>query len=728
MTPIVRRKLILPLLAGLGLLLGPLIIYADAFAPTVVVGIGSVEARHDDGFAYTVLLEKHSSFLFELRSDDSHHADASGLILFEDGKSLGPAHSSHAEIRRQGAGRFSHWTTTIWFSSSDGTDPRANGRSYQVEAKLTLKPGWQITGFVAFGAGLLPLLALLVKRARTGPWSSLASAGPMNSNLVPPSSRAGKTAVALTLFVGASSILLYPLLDRHYLHVFEADALSTVNLTLAFASGQAIEGMPKPGLHPQYFDTQYVIYALAFVLTRFATELHWIDSSTLPTTQSMVVFAIRHTNLLFHAVGAGFAFLLYLKLSRHFALSAVLAAFILFSPHMLAIDFLRIDHIVMALFITTLYMTFSVVRLQGERPWWHVIYGAATAGLILTKVTSVIFLVLPASVYAKRLKSRGQARSGLLWFSLSFVVVALLLLIRFLPHEVSDPGFTARIAIAKVADLTQWNAVISRSPLFFYNLDQFGTYGPVFFGVFLSSLTAVVINLLRRMEYEDAVLFGSFLLLSFFGALSFKYSRGLYVLAPLYLAVIARAARVLEDTTSGLPSMPAWITPRNVLTVLLLIGLYWPLHEYARVARESDQRAASIVQTRLDPLIWLDSRVPPASRIAVFRDSDWANPPLDAAKYTVASRFLDFPYLDKAAMGNYRPPTLEHVLQTTDAIVLNSFHEQFYMETLSRYGLFDLRNEWEQFLSELRSKFVAQRFSSDHANYGVNWTEVILIR
>ena len=79
-------------------------------------------------------------------------------------------------------------------------------------------------------------------------------------------------------------------------------------------------------------------------------------------------------------------------------------------------------------------------------------------------------------------------------------------------------------------------------------------------------------------------------------------------------------------------------------------------------------------------------------------------------------------------MGKYRPPSMESVMATTDAIVLNSFHQQFYMQTLSKYGLFDLRNEWEQFFSELRSKFVTKRFSSDHANYGVTWTEVILIR
>ncbi len=57
----------------------------------------------------------------------------SDLSLLEDGKSLGPAHSAHADIRTDGRGRWSHWgARTIYFSTSDNTDPRTNGRQYKV--------------------------------------------------------------------------------------------------------------------------------------------------------------------------------------------------------------------------------------------------------------------------------------------------------------------------------------------------------------------------------------------------------------------------------------------------------------------------------------------------------------------------------------------------------------------------------------------------------------------
>jgi len=55
----------------------------------------------------------------------------SDLVLLENGTPLGPAHSAHAEIRTQGGGRYSHWgARTIYFSTSDNSDPRTNGREY----------------------------------------------------------------------------------------------------------------------------------------------------------------------------------------------------------------------------------------------------------------------------------------------------------------------------------------------------------------------------------------------------------------------------------------------------------------------------------------------------------------------------------------------------------------------------------------------------------------------
>jgi O-methyltransferase len=56
----------------------------------------------------------------------------SGLRVFEDDVELGPAHAGHQEIADLGGGRFSHWGNALYFSTSDGSDPRTNGRSYSV--------------------------------------------------------------------------------------------------------------------------------------------------------------------------------------------------------------------------------------------------------------------------------------------------------------------------------------------------------------------------------------------------------------------------------------------------------------------------------------------------------------------------------------------------------------------------------------------------------------------
>lgn len=60
----------------------------------------------------------------------SDETGLSPLWLFEDGRPLGPAHTVHDDIRRLGGGRYSHWGCWLYFSASDGSDPRTNGRLY----------------------------------------------------------------------------------------------------------------------------------------------------------------------------------------------------------------------------------------------------------------------------------------------------------------------------------------------------------------------------------------------------------------------------------------------------------------------------------------------------------------------------------------------------------------------------------------------------------------------
>jgi hypothetical protein len=64
-------------------------------------------------------------------SDAPEFQGKSPFMLYENTTPLGPAHAAHAEIAAHGHGRFSHWSGAGFiFSSSDGTSPRTNGRTY----------------------------------------------------------------------------------------------------------------------------------------------------------------------------------------------------------------------------------------------------------------------------------------------------------------------------------------------------------------------------------------------------------------------------------------------------------------------------------------------------------------------------------------------------------------------------------------------------------------------
>lgn len=80
----------------------------------------------DAGLAWTAAVPDH--LLSDLESGSS-------LRLFEDGEPLGPPHAPHVDIRTLGGGRFSHWGARVYFSTSDGSDPRTNGRNYDVRER-----------------------------------------------------------------------------------------------------------------------------------------------------------------------------------------------------------------------------------------------------------------------------------------------------------------------------------------------------------------------------------------------------------------------------------------------------------------------------------------------------------------------------------------------------------------------------------------------------------------
>lgn len=82
--------------------------------------------------------------------------------VLEDGRALGPAHSQYADIASRGGGGFTFWGDAVYFSSSDGSDPRSNGRLYELELIGELRPplGIAAQAMAAAAALLLACLSL----------------------------------------------------------------------------------------------------------------------------------------------------------------------------------------------------------------------------------------------------------------------------------------------------------------------------------------------------------------------------------------------------------------------------------------------------------------------------------------------------------------------------------------------------------------------------------------
>src|SRR5581483_4098392 len=77
----------------------------------------------------------------------------STLEVLEDGRALGPAHVFAEGVALWGRGRYRHDARVVLFSSSDGSDPRTNGRRY--ELRWSWSPGPLLLAALVIGATVL---------------------------------------------------------------------------------------------------------------------------------------------------------------------------------------------------------------------------------------------------------------------------------------------------------------------------------------------------------------------------------------------------------------------------------------------------------------------------------------------------------------------------------------------------------------------------------------------
>jgi hypothetical protein len=67
--------------------------------------IDPAAVRSDGGYAYITPIPALRHFWIASRADDERNSSQSSLAVYEDGRPLGPAHTPHEFIRKEGGGR-----------------------------------------------------------------------------------------------------------------------------------------------------------------------------------------------------------------------------------------------------------------------------------------------------------------------------------------------------------------------------------------------------------------------------------------------------------------------------------------------------------------------------------------------------------------------------------------------------------------------------------------------
>ena len=121
-------------LLALNLVVGALIL----LVPTVIVPIPASATNPEIGHNFIATVDIPAPFPYIFAFDTSVDPRRADATVLEDGHPLGPPHTIHSRIRSAGAGHLSFWSGSIYFSTSDNSDPRTNGRTYAARAEPAL--------------------------------------------------------------------------------------------------------------------------------------------------------------------------------------------------------------------------------------------------------------------------------------------------------------------------------------------------------------------------------------------------------------------------------------------------------------------------------------------------------------------------------------------------------------------------------------------------------------
>ena len=230
---------------ALAALLALVLSTAAALAPRLGADLAPAGVSSDGGHAYTVSPGLAVRWPYVVPSHPAFSIAPGDASVTEDGRPIGALQPDHAVIRDRGGGLYNLWEGSLWFSPSDDSDPRGNGRHYRLDVRAQLDPvlssvrRWSL-GLFAVLAGFRLATAVAVRVVPPLLRAAGAAAAPVHRSLarVPLTFRSSfciVCALGLAGFAGEALTRPMPL-------AFEIDSFTYVQPGVLWDAGRDVAG------------------------------------------------------------------------------------------------------------------------------------------------------------------------------------------------------------------------------------------------------------------------------------------------------------------------------------------------------------------------------------------------------------------------------------------------------------------------------------------------------
>ncbi|MGE3334565.1 MAG: hypothetical protein AB7I36_13045 [Rhodospirillaceae bacterium] len=515
-----------------------------------------------------------------------------------------------------------------------------------------------------------------------------------------------------------------PFVDWDGALVFDPDLrIDDILVYHAFFRSGALGVLTAPAPNV-YFEGHSFLYGLALHLYQAVAGLIGLT----PPLREAAIATVGIVGALAH-IGATMVFCATARrLTQNGAAALLLTVLFGLSPQILNIDLIRIDRLMILPLVVVMHVSVLITRREAVTRDGLVL-GAAMAALTATKISGVLFGVMPVlAASLVLLQDKASAWPRVRALTLSAIAAAIpvltLLMIRHLLHW---DRFAASLAEGYAMQM-KWTSVLPSTPLLYYNIDLFAGYGAVF--LILAAVSAAVLAA-RALVDRDATALWLLICLAMFSAAGmavFKYDRGGYHLVPLYLYALAVMLRAAMDIAAGRIHIRRPLGEAFVALAILVLPLAALGDTYAAQTNEARLRDVSVEKTRVASRDWILAHFAPGERICMMTSSQWANPQLAGHGLQVTTAPLDIPYLDGAAMADYVAPHLYQLRAACDGLVLNDLHNTVYLNNFTTRGYADRRAEWDRLFTDLAQGYPPMVFEGPAKAFFVSRVEVYDLR